>query len=62
MADFNSGDRVEFAPHTDQWARGDRYGMVLCWERGRVWVLAEKSGARILIAPNHLTLVRKAGD
>ena len=62
MTNFSPGDRVEFAPYTDQWARGDRYGMVLTHGDERVLVLAEKSGATIHIVLNHLTLVRKAGD
>jgi hypothetical protein len=67
MTDLKPGDRVEFAPHTDRWMRGDRYGMVLAVNvkshgTRTVRVLPEKSGKPFNCVPGILTLVRKAGS
>ena len=65
MQDFKPGDRVEFAPHTDRWMRGDRYATVLAVNvkshgMRTVRVLPDK-GSPFNCVPGILTLVRSAG-
>lgn len=43
-----NGDRVEMAPHTDRWARGDRFGLVYLvgtsrFDRDMVYVRLDRS-------------------
>lgn len=59
---LKEGDRVEFAPHTDRWMRGDRYGTVLAVNvkghgKRTVHVLPDKDSATYVV-PGILTLVR----
>lgn len=58
MASFQAGDRVEIAPHFDQWMRGDRYGTVVKHsQRFGVYVKMDKSGRTLRFAPRDLTRV-----
>jgi hypothetical protein len=40
---FPVGRRVEIAPHTDLWMRGDRYGVVTRTTRTRAYVRFDRS-------------------
>lgn len=44
---MTTGDRIEIAPHLDEWVRGDRYGVVLSVTKDRARVRLDRSG-RIL--------------
>lgn len=66
MTEFKPGDRVEFAPHTDPWMRGDRYGTVLAVNvkshgKRTVRVLPDKGPAANFV-PGILTIVRRAEE
>jgi hypothetical protein len=64
MTDLKLGDRVEFAPHTDIWMRGDRFGIVIGLKiagSSLVRVRLDTSNA-VVVLPGILTLVRKAGS
>lgn len=57
---FNSGDRVEIAPHFDLWMRGDRYGDVVKHSaKFGVYVKMDKSGRTLRFAPEDLTLIAR---
>jgi hypothetical protein len=61
MSDFNEGDRVQFASHTDLWMRGSRYGTVTIVGPLRVTVLPD-IGASVCVPHDDITLVRKADE
>jgi hypothetical protein len=54
---FVVGDRVEIAPHTDTWMRGDRYGTVAALGRRLVAVKFDRSGRTMNLHPSVLTFV-----
>ena len=51
------GDRVEVAPHTDTWMRGDRYGEVVSFGKRLVAVKFDRSGRTMNLHPVVLTFV-----
>jgi hypothetical protein len=59
---FSAGDRVQLSPATDAWMRGDRYGEVLGFIRGRKHgiryrVRLDKSGRVAVLPASLLSLV-----
>jgi len=53
-AGFVAGSRVELAPHTDRWARGDRYGEIVKVTRKLVHVRMDKSEQVAKLHPSHI--------
>lgn len=52
---YSPGDRVELAPHTELWARGERFGTVAPVESLRfVHVTLDRSGKTVRVAPENI--------
>lgn len=54
LCQYNVGDRVELAPHTDAWMAGDRYGTVRVIGRFYLHVDMDKSGKTRRVVPENL--------
>lgn len=57
LSDFAVGQRVQLAPHTDHWMRGDRYGAVVAVgkrRKARVHVLADTSNRVLKLLPGDI--------
>jgi hypothetical protein len=55
MTKLNKTNRVEMAPHTDEWMQGDRYGDIRARRNnGEVLVRLDKSRRLIWVKPEHI--------
>jgi hypothetical protein len=61
LADFFSGERVEFHPATDLWMRGCRFGRVASVGRKYVRV-ATDHGTYVKVTPDLLRVVWRCGS
>lgn len=54
-SDFKVGDRVQLAPHTDTWVRGDRYGVITTVGVRSIRVKLDRSGRTQVKHPSHIS-------
>ena len=54
LSQYEVGDRVQIAPHTDRWMQGDRFGTVIKIGRFYLHVKLDLSGLTRKFVPEHI--------